>query len=442
MLELLLGYFIKVENSAITLNKVIELESGNTIIIGNYLNENSINEIVLLKVSKYGNLIFSKSIYSQNYISFVDGVYNNGKIYILGISNYQSYGNNILFIVVDTNSNIITSKIYPIENYENPSSIAIENNKIYIVGTANPTGTIRPFFLILDSIGIPKFIKIAYVFSYNATNLRGLFLEGDYIYTFGDYYDYKRIGFIFKFDTNFNLIQGKRIYINNKNFPIYSFIKNNNNLFLLSDKYLVVFRNDWKILHIKNFSNISPKFLNYSNSLEIFGISDNKPFYYVYDNYFPILRKANFYTSNLRYAKNYIIADNYVFYKNEVCDVFEDNLFYLSDTIIDLNLQNFLISLHTFSVPYINANLNVRDINVQITNLCSSNIRETFNYFKQMNNKILFLEEGYLRIFKIDGSLYKKLKTKNNFEISLERGIYIFEFEKANKIYKNKVVVY
>ncbi|MEO0220057.1 MAG: hypothetical protein ABIL89_07980, partial [candidate division WOR-3 bacterium] len=83
MLELLLGYFIKVNESNISLLKIIETENS-VIGIGNRLNENNIGEIVILKFSNDGNLIFSKSIYSNKYLIFSDAVYRNGKIYIIG----------------------------------------------------------------------------------------------------------------------------------------------------------------------------------------------------------------------------------------------------------------------------------------------------------------------------------------------------------------------
>jgi hypothetical protein len=285
MFEILFGFFIKINESNISLIKILEISENSIIAIGNRLNESLMGEIVLIKLTRNGNVVFSKSVYSNSYIQSADAVYKDGRVYIVGTITIQNEGNNILFISVDTNGNIINSKFYSIANYENPSAMTIENDKIYIIGTANPTGSIRPFFFIVDTNGMPKFMKLAYLFIYS-TNLKNFYLEGDYIYVFGDYYDTKRISFIFKFDTLFNLIEGKRIFTNNQ-FPIYGFFKRNDSLIILSDKFLIILRNDWKILSVKNVSNFNPKFLNYDNSIEIFGIYNNNVFYYVLDRFFP-----------------------------------------------------------------------------------------------------------------------------------------------------------
>ncbi|MEO0202606.1 MAG: hypothetical protein ABIL37_02650 [candidate division WOR-3 bacterium] len=423
MLELLLGYFIKV-NDNISLIKVLETE-GSSIAVGNRLNEINVGEIVVLKFSNSGELIFSKSIYSNKYIILFDAVYRNGKIYMVGTLPVENEGNNMIFICVDTNANILISRYFSSPNYENPSSISIRNDKIYIIGTLNPTsGGIRSFFLITDTLGIPKLIRIAYLFA-SFPNPKGFFVENNYVYVFGDYYDNKRIPFVLKFDTLFNFIEGKKFNLNT-NLPIFGFKKANNKFFVLFDKYLLILRDDWKILNIKGFSNLNPRFLNYSNSLEIFGIYNNKPFYYTMDNYFPILKYANIWTSNLKYAQNYIIfnaSTDYVFLKSLTnCNVFQYQSFYLDDVSVNLTLSDFPVSLISFSIPFSDINLYVKDINVSISNICSvSGNDESFD----ISNNELY------EVYRIDGEFIGVLKLSN-----LKRGIYII---KSGKKYKKLI---
>ena len=131
MLEILFGFFIKINESNISLIKILEISENSIIAIGNRLNESLMGEIVLIKLTRGGNVVFSKSIYSNSYIQSVDAVYKDGRVYIVGTITIQNEGNNILFISVDTNGNIINSKFYSIANYENPSAMAIENDKIF-----------------------------------------------------------------------------------------------------------------------------------------------------------------------------------------------------------------------------------------------------------------------------------------------------------------------
>ncbi|MEO0225178.1 MAG: hypothetical protein ABIL76_08840 [candidate division WOR-3 bacterium] len=422
MLEILLGFFIKINESNISLSKVLEISENSIILIGNRLNENSIGEIALIKLSKSGNIIFSKSIYSNSYIQFTDAVYKDGKIYIIGTITTQNEGNNILFISVDTNGNIIKSKFYSIVNYEEPSSITIENDKIYIIGNANPTGSTRPFLFIIDTSGVPKFMKLAYLFFYS-TSLKNFYLEGDYIYVFGDYYDSKRISFVFKFDTLFNLIEGKKIFTNS-HFPIYGFLKRNDSLIILSDKFLLILKN-WKILSIKSLSNLIPKFLNYDNSIEIFGIYNNNVFYYVLDEFFPILKTANIWTNNLKFAKNYVIfnsTNDYIFYKNLSCPIFQSQLFYLNDSYLDITIENFPISLQSFSIPFSDISLNIKDINVSISYICQTTSK----------NELLVSNEEIYEIYDITGKFIGKRKISQ-----LKKGIYVL---KKNNSYKTFIV--
>lgn len=423
MLEILFGFFIKINESNISLIKILEISENSIIAIGNRLNESLMGEIVLIKLTRNGNVVFSKSIYSNSYIQSADAVYKDGRVYIVGTITIQNEGNNILFISVDTNGNIINSKFYSIANYENPSAMTIEKDKIYIIGTANPTGSIRPFFFIVDTNGMPKFMKLAYLFVYS-TNLKNFYLEGDYIYVFGDYYDTKRISFIFKFDTLFNLIEGKRIFTNNQ-FPIYGFFKRNDSLIILSDKFLIILRNDWKILSVKNVSNFNPKFLNYDNSIEIFGIYNNNVFYYVLDRFFPILKTANIWTNNLKFAKNYVIfnsTNDYIFYKHLNCSIFQSQIFYLNDSYLDITIENFPISLQAFSIPFSDAILNVKDISVSITYICPSSSK----------NEFLISNEEIYEVYDISGKFIGKRKVSQ-----LKKGVYLL---KKGNLYKTFII--
>ncbi|MEO0151872.1 MAG: hypothetical protein ABIL52_07775 [candidate division WOR-3 bacterium] len=422
MLELLLGYFIKVNESNISLLKIIETENS-VIGIGNRLNENNIGEIVILKFSNDGNLIFSKSIYSNKYLIFSDAVYRNGKIYIIGTIPIENEGNNILFICIDTNANILISRYFSVINYESPSAITILNDKIYIIGNMNPLNNIpRMFFLITDTLGIPKFLKIAY-FLVNFTNLKGFFIENNNIYVYGDYFDNKRIPFVFKFDSLFNLLEGKKFSLNT-NLPILGFQKVNDSIFILFDKYLLTLRSDWKILNIKSLSNLIPKFLNYSNALEIFGIFNDKPFYYVLDRHFPILKYANISSNNLKYAKNYILFNSttdYLFPKNLTnCDVFQYQLFYLNDINLNLTVENFPITLISFSIPFSQVSLYIKDINTSISYICPTSA------IKDENFEVSY--DKFYEVYKIDGTFLGKLKPKN-----LKKGIYILKDGKKYK---------
>jgi len=422
MFEILFGFFIKINESNISLMKVLEISQNSIILIGNRLNENLIGEIVLIKLTRSGSVIFSKSIYSNNYIQSADAVYKDGKVYIVGTIPIQNEGNDILFISVDTNGNIIKSKFYSIVNYEEPSAITIENDKIYIIGIANPTGSIRPFFFIVDTNGIPKFMKLAYLFFYS-TNLKNFYLEGDYIYVFGDYYDSKRISFIFKFDTLFNLIEGKKIFTNS-NFPIYGFLKRNDSLLILSDKFLLILKN-WKIFLIKNLSNLIPKFLNYDNSIEIFGIYNNSVFYYVLDKFFPILKTANIWTNNLKFAKNYVIfnsTNDYIFYKNLNCPIFQSQTFYLNDSYLDITIDNFPISLQTFSIPFSDISLNIKDMNVSVTYVCQNTSR----------NELLISYQEIYDVYDISGKFIGKRKVSQ-----LKKGVYLL---KKGNLYKTFII--
>jgi len=422
MFEILFGFFIKINESNISLMKVLEISQNSIILIGNRLNENLIGEIVLIKLTRSGSVIFSKSIYSNNYIQFADAVYKDGKVYIVGTIPIQNEGNDILFISVDTNGNIIKSKFYSIVNYEEPSAITIENDKIYIIGIANPTGSIRPFFFIVDTNGVPKFMKLAYLFFYS-TNLKNFYLEGDYIYVFGDYYDSKRISFIFKFDTLFNLIEGKKIFTNS-NFPIYGFLKRNDSLLILSDKFLLILKN-WKIFSIKNLSNLIPKFLNYDNSIEIFGIYNNSVFYYVLDKFFPILKTANIWTNNLKFAKNYVIfnsTNDYIFYKNLNCPIFQSQTFYLNDSYLDITIDNFPISLQTFSIPFSDISLNIKDMNVSVTYVCQNTSR----------NELLISYQEIYDVYDISGKFIGKRKVSQ-----LKKGVYLL---KKGNLYKTFII--
>lgn len=422
MFEILFGFFIKINESNISLMKVLEISQNSIILIGNRLNENLIGEIFLIKLTRSGSVIFSKSIYSNNYIQFADAVYKDGKVYIVGTIPIQNEGNDILFISVDTNGNIIKSKFYSIVNYEEPSAITIGNDKIYIIGIANPTGSIRPFFFIVDTNGIPKFMKLAYLFFYS-TNLKNFYLEGDYIYVFGDYYDSKRISFIFKFDTLFNLIEGKKIFTNS-NFPIYGFLKRNDSLLILSDKFLLILKN-WKIFSIKNLSNLIPKFLNYDNSIEIFGIYNNSVFYYVLDKFFPILKTANIWTNNLKFAKNYVIfnsTNDYIFYKNLNCPIFQSQTFYLNDSYLDITIDNFPISLQTFSIPFSDISLNIKDMNVSVTYVCQNTSR----------NELLISYQEIYDVYDISGKFIGKRKVSQ-----LKKGVYLL---KKGNLYKTFII--
>jgi len=422
MFEILFGFFIKINESNISLMKVLEISQNSIILIGNRLNENLIGEIVLIKLTRSGSVIFSKSIYSNNYIQFADAVYKDGKVYIVGTIPIQNEGNDILFISVDTNGNIIKSKFYSIVNYEEPSAITIENDKIYIIGIANPTGSIRPFFFIVDTNGVPKFMKLVYLFFYS-TNLKNFYLEGDYIYVFGDYYDSKRISFIFKFDTLFNLIEGKKIFTNS-NFPFYGFLKRNDNLLILSDKFLLILKN-WKIFSIKNLSNLIPKFLNYDNSIEIFGIYNNSVFYYVLDKFFPILKTANIWTNNLKFAKNYVIfnsTNDYIFYKNLNCPIFQSQTFYLNDSYLDITIDNFPISLQTFSIPFSDISLNIKDMNVSVTYVCQNTSR----------NELLISYQEIYDVYDISGKFIGKRKVSQ-----LKKGVYLL---KKGNLYKTFII--
>ncbi len=414
MFEILFGFFIKINENNINLIKTLEISENSLIIIGNRLNENLIGEIVLIKLIKNGNIVFSKSIYSNSHIQSTDAVYKDGKIYIVGTIPIQNEGNNILFISVDTNGNILKSRFYSIVNYEEPSAITVENDKVYIIGVANPTGFPRPFLFIVDTSGLPKFMKLAYLFFYS-TNMKNFYLEGDYIYVFGDYYDSKRISFILKFDTLFNLIESKKIFTNS-NFPIYGFSKINDSLIILSDKFLLVLKN-WKILLIKNLSNFNPKFLNYDNSIEIFGIYNNNAFYYILDRFFPILKTANIWTNNLKYAKNYVIfnsTNDYIFYKNLNCPVFQSQIFYLNDTYLDITIENFPISLQAFSIPFSDISLNIKDINVSITYICQNTSK----------NELLISNDEIYEVYDIGGKFIGKRKISQ-----LKKGIYILKKE-------------
>jgi len=422
MFEILFGFFIKINESNISLMKVLEISQNSIILIGNRLNENLIGEIVLIKLTRSGSVIFSKSIYSNNYIQFADAVYKDGKVYIVGTIPIQNEGNDILFISVDTNGNIIKSKFYSIVNYEEPSAITIENDKIYIIGIANPTGSTRPFFFIVDTNGVPKFMKLAYLFFYS-TNLKNFYLEDDYIYVFGDYYDSKRISFIFKFDTLFNLIEGKKIFTNS-NFPIYGFLKRNDSLLILSDKFLLILKN-WKIFSIKNLSNLIPKFLNYDNSIEIFGIYNNSVFYYVLDKFFPILKTANIWTNNLKFAKNYVIfnsTNDYIFYKNLNCPIFQSQTFYLNDSYLDITIDNFPISLQTFSIPFSDISLNIKDMNVSVTYVCQNTSR----------NELLISYQEIYDVYDISGKFIGKRKVSQ-----LKKGVYLL---KKGNLYKTFII--
>lgn len=422
MFEILFGFFIKINESNISLMKVLEISQNSIILIGNRLNENLIGEIVLIKLTRSGSVIFSKSIYSNNYIQSADAVYKDGKVYIVGTIPIQNEGNDILFISVDTNGNIIKSKFYSIVNYEEPSAITIENDKIYIIGIANPTGSIRPFFFIVDTNGVPKFMKLAYLFFYS-TNLKNFYLEDDYIYVFGDYYDSKRISFIFKFDTLFNLIEGKKIFTNS-NFPIYGFLKRNDSLLILSDKFLLILKN-WKIFSIKNLSNLIPKFLNYDNSIEIFGIYNNSVFYYVLDKFFPILKTANIWTNNLKFAKNYVIfnsTNDYIFYKNLNCPIFQSQTFYLNDSYLDITIDNFPISLQTFSIPFSDISLNIKDMNVSVTYVCQNTSR----------NELLISYQEIYDVYDISGKFIGKRKVSQ-----LKKGVYLL---KKGNLYKTFII--
>lgn len=422
MFEILFGFFIKINESNISLMKVLEISQNSIILIGNRLNENLIGEIVLIKLTRSGSVIFSKSIYSNNYIQFADAVYKDGKVYIVGTIPIQNEGNDILFISVDTNGNIIKSKFYSIVNYEEPSAITIGNDKIYIIGIANPTGSIRPFFFIVDTNGVPKFMKLAYLFFYS-TNLKNFYLEDDYIYVFGDYYDSKRISFIFKFDTLFNLIEGKKIFTNS-NFPIYGFLKRNDSLLILSDKFLLILKN-WKILSIKNLSNLIPKFLNYDNSIEIFGIYNNSVFYYVLDKFFPILKTANIWTNNLKFAKNYVIfnsTNDYIFYKNLNCPIFQSQTFYLNDSYLDITIDNFPISLQTSSIPFSDISLNIKDMNVSVTYVCQNTSR----------NELLISYQEIYDVYDISGKFIGKRKVSQ-----LKKGVYLL---KKGNLYKTFII--
>jgi len=422
MFEILFGFFIKINESNISLMKVLEISQNSIILIGNRLNENLIGEIVLIKLTRSGSVIFSKSIYSNNYIQFADAVYKDGKVYIVGTIPIQNEGNDILFISVDTNGNIIKSKFYSIVNYEEPSAITIENDKIYIIGIANPTGSTRPFFFIVDTNGVPKFMKLAYLFFYS-TNLKNFYLEDDYIYVFGDYYDSKRISFIFKFDTLFNLIEGKKIFTNS-NFPIYGFLKRNDSLLILSDKFLLILKN-WKIFSIKNLSNLIPKFLNYDNSIEIFGIYNNSVFYYVLDKFFPILKTANIWTNNLKFAKNYVIfnsTNDYIFYKNLNCPIFQSQTFYLNDSYLDITIDNFPISLQTSSIPFSDISLNIKDMNVSVTYVCQNTSR----------NELLISYQEIYDVYDISGKFIGKRKVSQ-----LKKGVYLL---KKGNLYKTFII--
>ena len=423
MLEILFGFFIKINESNINLIKVLEISENSLIIVGNRLNENLNGEIVLIKLTKNGNVIFSKSIYSNSYIQSADMVYKDGKVYIIGTVFIQNEGNNILFISVDTNGNIIKSKFYSIVNYEEPSAITIENDKIYIIGIARPIGSTRPFFFIVDTNGIPKFMKLAYLFLYS-TNMKNFYLEGDYIYVFGDYYDSKRISFVFKFDTLFNFIEGKKIFTNS-NFPIYGFLKRSDSLLILSDKFLLILKN-WKILSIKNLSNLNPKFLNYDNSIEIFGIYNNNAFYYVLDKFFPTLKTANIWTNNLKFAKNYVIFNgtkDYIFYKNLNCPIFQSQIFYLNDSDLNITIENFPVSLQTFSIPFSDISLNTKDITLSITYICPSAFR----------NELLISNDEIYEVYDISGKFIGRRKISQ-----LNKGIYIL---KKDNLYKAFIIL-
>jgi hypothetical protein len=64
------------------------------------------------------------------------------------------------------------------------------------------------------------------------------------------------------------------------------------------------------------------------------------------------------------------------------------------------------------------------------------------NYFYQNDNKIEFLKEGHLNIIRLDGSIYKTMKVSKNDKLSLEDGIYIFEFiDKGGRREIRKVIV-
>ncbi|MCS7245649.1 MAG: hypothetical protein RMJ38_05935 [candidate division WOR-3 bacterium] len=438
MLKILFGFAIKLNHQDISLLKILELESGNIIAIGNYTNQNNVNEIAILKINSSGNIILSKSIYANNYISFTDAVYRNGKIYILGTINIQTQGNNLLFIVIDTNSNIISSKYYPILNYEIPSAISMINNNLYIVGIANPNNFFRPYFMITDTLGNPRFLKLGYIF-YTFTNLKNLFFDGKHIYVYGDYYEGKRISAVFKFDTLLNLMEIKKIHAN-FNLPLLGFFKNDDSIFLLTDKHLIIFRSDWKPLSIKNLSMLSPKFINFQNSIEIFGIYNNKPFYYVLDRNFPMLRYANINASNIKYAKNFVIFNNtqdYIFKKNSVCHIFQDQLFYLSDISLNITIENEMTNLITFSIPYVDIQLSIKELNILFSDICNTSVKEE-KFLKQIGNEILFLEDGEVKIIKVDGSVYGKYTIKKGQKLSLKKGVYIVLMKTKDKIHIKK----
>lgn len=440
MLEILLGFAIKLNHQDINLLKILELESGNIIAIGNYLNQNNMNEIAILKINGFGNIILSKSIYANNYISFTDAVYKNEKVYIVGTINIQGQGNNLLFIVMDTSANIISSKYYPIANYEIPSAITMINNNLYIVGTANPNNFFRPYFMIADTFGNPRFLKFGYIF-YNFTNLKNLFFDGNYIYIYGDYYEGKRISVVFKFDTLLNLIQIKKIYTN-FNLPLLDFYKNNDSIFLLTDKHLMIFASNWKLLSIKNLSMLSPKFINFQNGIEIFGIYNNKPFFYTLDGTFPILRYANINASSIKYAKNFIVfnhTQDYILKKNSQCEIFQDQLFYLSDISLNITMENEMTNLITFSIPYVDIQLFTKELNVSASNICNTSIKEE-KYYEQVGNEILFLEDAEVKIIKLDGSVYGKYSIKKGQRISLKKGAYLLVLKIGNKPYVKKVL--
>ncbi len=425
MLELLLGYLIKINDDNVSLIKTIELESGNVLMIGNRLNENSIGEIAILKFSNGGNILLSKSIYSDNsYLISYDAVYKNGKVYIIGTIDIENEGNNILFVVVDTSVNLITSNYFSIPNYENPSAANSINDRIYVVGTSAPAGLIKPFFLIIDTLGIPEIMKLGFLMP-STMKLKGLFIEDNELYVFGDYFENKRKSIILKFDSLFNFIEGKEIYDTILNLTTYGFSKKGDSLFILFNKFLLKFRSDWKVLNTKGLSSLLPRFLNYSNELEIFGLYNNKPFYYTI-GYFPILNYVNIKANDLKYADEFVIfnsTSDYVFYKNTTgCDTIKSQMFNLSDTIVDVKIKNYQANFQTFSIPYSSVNLSIKDITISLSYICPSSNYKEFEVSK----------DKFYDVYKLDGTYLGKFKVNQ-----LNKGIYILkDGKKFNKFLK------
>ncbi len=418
MLELLLGYFIKINENNVSLMKILELESGNSLAIGSRLNENSISEIVILKFSNSGNILLSKSIYSEHYLIPYDAIYKNGKVYIIGTIDIENEGNNILFVIVDTNGNLISSNYLSIPNYENPSAANIINDKIYIVGTAAPAGAVRPFFLIIDTLGIPKIMKLGFLMS-STTRLKGIFVKDNELYVFGDYFENKRKSLILKFDSLFNFIEGKQIYDTISNLTTYGFSKKGDSLFILLNKFLLKVRSNWKLLNAKSLLNLLPRFLNYSNELEISGLYNNKPFYYTM-GYFPILKYVNIQANNLNYANDYIIFNStYLFYKNiSNCDTIKSQIFNLNDTTVKIKIENYQTNFQIFSIPYSNVNLSVKNVSTSLSYICPAS---NYDEFEVSKNKLY-------DVYKLDGTYLGRFKVSQ-----LNKGIYILKDGKRFK---------